>query len=504
MKKLIIIIAAITVTALSPSYSQGFLNKINKGLDKINKGLDDLNKELDKKAKKGGVGEAANLTDNEAYKSVLIKSFSSQVEITLESCIRDGNKVIITYYLTNKGKDFTISNLGTKKTIMNPDDETLIVGDNGRNYTLKYYELGNVNTNTLSRLNLPSSVRLKGKFEIDGVSPNVKQFSLINIAGLVLVKQNPDDFKPFSFSFRNVPVYSFDESLAMMNPKELLTIDEPSVSKITLENTGIRSVTITDKYTRVDCYWTNTQFNPQGSIFLTDAESSWIEMEGNKYMLLQYAGIGARKDDVWVKYNQTINFTCVFEPIPANSTSFDMHSGDEDINFIGVNLREDESSRINIPETTGLFTSLDIRYDAFYKRTRMTATDRKKYQIDKVKHEFISSTIPNNQLAKGKLIYQGNEGRIETFLYIIQDNVTYEFLVSYDKAGNYLDCICLGSLSAYGGDTGYAEISGNKIITHSYYPPEEGEEELEYLVEYKVKPNLHFSKLKESTRKPKF
>jgi len=337
MRKINIIIALLALTLLSPVYGQGFLKKIGKGLDKINKELEKVDKELKGGSKTSGLKESANLTDNEAYNEVLVKSFSPQIDIVLESCIRDGNKVIIKYFLINKGEALTISNLGTRKTVLNPDDETLFIGSDGKNYKSVYYELGSVNSDTPSRLMIPAGVRLSGSFEIADVSTSVNQFSLVNIAGLI---RNNDDSKPFSFSFRNVPIYYLNETLAMMNPTELRIIENPPIKSITLENTGIASILITDKYTRVDCYWKNTQFNPRGSIFLTDTGSAWIEIEGKKYMLKQYAGIGSRKDDVWVNYNQTANYTYIFEPIPAGTDSFNLYGGDESINFMGVNIRQ--------------------------------------------------------------------------------------------------------------------------------------------------------------------
>lgn len=502
MKKLIISLAVLISASASPAYSQGFLDKISKGVEKINKKLDDLTKSGDQETVKSAETTYLNNSGSEAYKNVQIKSFSSQIDLVLESCIRDGNKVIITYYLANKGNDLTILRLGAKKTIINPNDETLIVGNDGKNYSLTYYELGNVNTNTVSRLTLPSGIRLKGKFEIANVSAATRQFSLVNIAGLIELKRNPDDFKPFSFSFKNVPIYSLDETLAMQNPTTLSVVENPGIQNISLENTGIKSITLTDKYTRVDCFWKNTQFNPQGSIFVENMESCYIEAGGKKYALVQYAGMGARREDVWVKYNQTADFTYIFEPVPATTSSFDIHG--DGISFTGVNLKEEPTTGINIPQTTGLFTALNTAYDAFYGKTRMTAADRKNYQIDKVKHEFIIAALPNADLAKGKTIYQGNEGRIETFLNIRKDNGTNEYLVSYDKDGNYKDCICIASLSEYGGDRGYGVICGNKVVVHSYYPAEEGEPDLEYLTEYTIKPDLAFSKGKESTQKPQF
>ena len=59
-------------------------------------------------------------------------------------------------------------------------------------------------------------------------------------------------------------------------------------------------------------------------------------MNGESYSLKQSSGIGDRMADVWVEYNQTKNFTYIFEPIPDGTKSLDIVG--ERISFLGVSL----------------------------------------------------------------------------------------------------------------------------------------------------------------------
>lgn len=477
--------------AASPCFGQGFLNKISKGLDKVNSELDKLaGKDNSQKqtspSERVRLAEIPNVGTNSAYREVAVRSFSPEITLSLENCVREGTKITITYFLTNNGADFTILELGVTKNVINKTEETLILDNNGRGYELRYYSLGQGNEQTRN-MTLPTGIRLKGELEIYNVPVNVKQLSMVNIAGYFDNGKTSSELVYFSFAFRNVPIYTARELLSAINATPLLTVKEPFVAKSINENFTVEAVEFTDKYTKVDISYKNTTFNPVANLYLGKQPSDiYISAEGNTYALIDFWGITPREGDVQIKLNDTGHYSYIFEPVPSSVAVFDIAG--EEINGIII------KSNINITPTTGMFKSLDTKYDAFYKQSRMTATDRTYYRIDNIKHPNLPKPCPNNQLAKGKSIYKCDDGRIETFLVIIPDNLTDEYLVSYDKVGNVIDCICIGNISAYGGDRGYANISADKVTVYSSYPSEGEDDGGEKIEEYKIGNNLKFNK----------
>ena len=494
--KLQLLAITFCLAVASPSYGQGFLNKINKGLEKVNNELDKIagkepSSKGSKKTSKGTpqLADVANNSENEAYKGVLIRPFNPQINIELISCLRQGSKVTIAYMMTNNGPDFTISELGVSKNVINQTEETVIVDNNGRNCELRYYTFGG-SENTKYQLTLLPGVPVRCELEIYNVASTAKSLALVNIAGYYKTNKpgTADESQYFSFAFKNVPIYTVEQTLQMMNPIVLTTIKLPYV-EVCDENNVIESVQITDKYTKIDFTYTNEKYNPTAHLVIDPKNNPAISVNGMTYGMLFSKGITTRQGDVTIKYNGSGDYSLIFEPIPANTVSFNIDGE----NFSGVTLISD----IDIPATKGIFPSLDVKYNAYYKQPRMTAAERTKYKIDNIKIKDFPTQIQNSQLAKGKTIYTCDKGRIVTFLFIVADQITKEYMVSYDPKGNVIDCIDIGTISAYGGDRGYADISGDKVVVYSSYPAEEGEDG-DSVTEYRITPKLKFIKMHES------
>lgn len=492
MKKILIAVSVLVCTyATTPAHGQGFLDKVKKAVEKVDS---ELNKVAGKESTTNKPKQSQQLADvangsSEAYNGVMIRPFSPHINISLESCIREGSKVTIVYMMTNSGADFTIAELGSSKNIINPTEETVIMDNNGRSCELRYFAVGDKD-NSGFNYTLPSGVPVRCELEIYNVAQTAKSLSLVNIAGMY--KTNPpgtaDQLQYFSYAFKNVPIYTVEQTLQMMNPTVLATIQRPYVETID-ESYTVESVQITDKYTQVDISYTNRKYNPSAHLILIPDDMPSISVKGEIYPMLMAKGITPRQGDVIIKYNESGNYSLIFEPIPAATTTFDI-TGE---GFLGVTLKSD----INIPATKGVFPSLDVNCDAYYKRPRMVAADRARYKVNNIKIPDFPTQIQNNQLSKGKLIYKCDKGSIETFLFIVVDQVTIEYMVSYNKVGNVIDCIPIGTISAYGGDRGYADIVGDKVTVYSYYPAEGDDEDGNSVDEYRVTPNLKFVKLTE-------
>lgn len=138
----------------------------------------------------------------------------------------------------------------------------------------------------------------------------------------------------------------------------------------------------------------------------------------------------------------------------------------------------------------------DCDYDAFIKLPRITNIDRKSLQIDKISLFGTSfSSIKNNELAKGKILYKSVMGRLETFFWIVPDHATYEILVSYNGKGEQVDAIRIGSIGNYSGDRGFASLNGNKIVYGSSCGDCEDDVEVSY-TSYELNKDFKFKEIK--------
>jgi hypothetical protein len=81
---------------------------------------------------------------------------------------------------------------------------------------------------------------------------------------------------------------------------------------------------------------------------------------------------------------------------------------------------------------------------------------------------------------------------MDTVLIIADDHATWEFLLSYNPGGDYVDCVQIGDIMNYAGDRGEAHIKGNKVTYKTTWS--EGEDSGESLFVYEITPDLHFYK----------
>ena len=147
----------------------------------------------------------------------------------------------------------------------------------------------------------------------------------------------------------------------------------------------------------------------------------------------------------------------------------------------------DNRSKINIPSTTGLMEVYQ-GYNEHYERKRITAAERRELEINGIEEV---KNHPNQEIAKGKEIYKGEEGRIVTFLVIQEDYATFEFLVSYAPDGKLVDCIRVGTNMAYSSDEEVAIIEGNRVKCLSRWgEPGESSEGIAQI--YTITDELHF------------
>jgi hypothetical protein len=143
----------------------------------------------------------------------------------------------------------------------------------------------------------------------------------------------------------------------------------------------------------------------------------------------------------------------------------------------------------SIPATDGVMG----RSTDYTKLKRITAEERKSLQLDQIRLDGVDmNKYLNKQIARGKTIYKDTEGQLETFLIIVEDHATYEYLISYDAQGNYVDCINFGQNMLYAGDLKTGHIEGNKIkLSYSWAEPESEWGEGISMI-YTIMDDLHF------------
>ena len=150
------------------------------------------------------------------------------------------------------------------------------------------------------------------------------------------------------------------------------------------------------------------------------------------------------------------------------------------------NNTANEESKINISATTGLIS------EATFDLKRITNAERKELGIDTILKGDNHYNYPNRDIAKGKEIYKGEEGRIASFLVIWVEQAIFEYLVSYDPSGNVIDHIMIGVDYYYSSDLLSASIEGNKIRSISEWadPGEAWGEGIDQI--YTITDDLHF------------
>lgn len=196
---------------------------------------------------------------------------------------------------------------------------------------------------------------------------------------------------------------------------------------------------------------------------------------------------GANKEDK--KEIEKEATTEIVTPVEKNAVT------PNDSNTTSLPAPEEQAPQVvNIPKNKGVM-SLNDAYNQYDNRKRMTASEREKFRINKIKHPDFDNKWNNSQLAFGKDIYSGEQGTLVSLLYIEKEHASTEFLVSYDKQGNFIDCISIGSVSAYGGDRGECVFNGNKLTARFSFIEEGGGGITS--IEYEITPALKFKKIKE-------
>jgi hypothetical protein len=153
-----------------------------------------------------------------------------------------------------------------------------------------------------------------------------------------------------------------------------------------------------------------------------------------------------------------------------------------------------ELTTIYIPLTQSLFKKSDVSENSFTGKPRLTQTQREELKIDEIKTELNMKNIPSEDLVPGKLYYRGENGKLESFVYVNPNGKIHEYLIAYDPKGNYVDCIETGLITTENGKVKYASISINKLSVFELQPGKQSGKKEEIVTEYSINPQLQFKK----------
>jgi TPR repeat protein len=177
------------------------------------------------------------------YSKVKLKPVNNKIDLRLESCIRDGNSVTITYYLRNNtGKNYRMLSIGfsTQWCPDNRGEYTAVVDNLGNNYTSSwndmqyniYQELAGIKKSGMesyiNNVTLPDGVWVKGIYTILKVNSGAKFFQRVNIA----FDQYGGGNLCFdsSFGFSNLPIYT-QEDITEFKRLEMMKIVQSLTAK---------------------------------------------------------------------------------------------------------------------------------------------------------------------------------------------------------------------------------------------------------------------------------
>jgi flagellar basal body-associated protein FliL len=141
-------------------------------------------------------------------------------------------------------------------------------------------------------------------------------------------------------------------------------------------------------------------------------------------------------------------------------------------------IEKKELGMVYIPQTKSLFVSSNISIESFQSRLNQ-----------------------KNGRVYGKLYYQGENGRLESYLSVDSNGLLHEYLVSYDPAGNSVETIEIGLLPLEKShEKKYATFSVDRLSIFELSASKVSGKKEERVTEYSITPQLRFHKGKTFTK----
>ena len=151
-----------------------------------------------------------------------------------------------------------------------------------------------------------------------------------------------------------------------------------------------------------------------------------------------------------------------------------------------------ELTSVYIPLTKSVFGRTDTPENVFLAKSPLTQAQWENMKITDIKILAYMKNTSLENLREGKLYYQGENGRLESFLYIDSKRKISEYLISYDSKGNAVDCLEVGCWIPETNEIKFANLSNNKLSVFELAPVQANGKREEIVTEYAITPAMQF------------
>ncbi|MDH6353710.1 hypothetical protein M2132_000027 [Dysgonomonas sp. PH5-45] len=173
--------------------------------------------------------------------------------------------------------------------------------------------------------------------------------------------------------------------------------------------------------------------------------------------------------------------------------------------FKNVPIVREQEQEVNtsiekdIPETKfGMNYWSQAEQDKYSKSKGITQQERLALKINNIQDHMLNKELKNNELVKGKTIYEDESGSIKSVIVVSkypgESPEFFEYLISYDFNGNYINHLQVGEKRTFYTNDIYAIVKGETITVTNYYA--EGDDEETIVTKYKISPELKFVQMK--------
>ncbi|MCL1938699.1 MAG: hypothetical protein FWF52_09930 [Candidatus Azobacteroides sp.] len=199
------------------------------------------------------------------------------------------------------------------------------------------------------------------------------------------------------------------------------------------------------------------------------------------------------QEEIVVAENPVLSVDSQSVVVKPEENEKEEESKKEDLQDSGViSPKKKELTSVYIPLTKSVFGRTDAPENVFLTKPSLTQAEWENLKVAEVKTLASLKNIPLENLREGKLYYQGENGRMESFLYMDSKRKISEYLITYDPKGNSVDCLEVGCWIPETDEKKFANLSNNKLSVFELAPVKANGKREEIVTEYAITPALQF------------
>lgn len=153
-----------------------------------------------------------------------------------------------------------------------------------------------------------------------------------------------------------------------------------------------------------------------------------------------------------------------------------------------------------IPYSKSLIWEGEVQASSFAGYTPLLEEERERLSIHRMQVGINFPTVSSDRLLSGKVYYEGDHGRLESFIYLNPDGTIAEYLISHSPEGKYVNSLEIGKISPKGENRKYATLSVSKLSVFEIESSGIAGHQEEKVTEYFITPVLDFVKGKTFTK----